>query len=156
MVYKPDNWLINSNRGADNGGYLLSPLTNMSYRGFLDSRSSRVHDHRLSLKRLDHINKLQNVQFCVHAEMIDFYNTFKTTLTENNIVLLSDDWLNVTSEMYQKVLMKFSGSVKPRMVGELVNKEINSKRNQTLRTQETFKIAKLYTGKAIYWPAVQD
>nr|UCS09821.1 hypothetical protein [Percursaria percursa] len=42
------------------------------------------------------------------------------------------------------------------MVGEFVNRELNSKFNETLRTQEALKIASLYIDKAIYWPAVQD
>jgi hypothetical protein len=43
MVYAPEEWKINHNQGGDNGGYLLSSLTNISYQGYLDSRSYRTH-----------------------------------------------------------------------------------------------------------------
>lgn len=63
MITPPNDWIINDNHGADNGGYLLSELTNISYQGFLDSKSSRTHEHRFKIQKLDHINKLQKVKF---------------------------------------------------------------------------------------------
>nr|YP_010003137.1 hypothetical protein JXY92_mgp27 [Ulva torta]AZP40268.1 hypothetical protein [Ulva torta] len=44
----------------------------------------------------------------------------------------------------------------PDQIREAVDKELESKRNETLRNQEALAIATLYRNKAVYWPAVQD
>lgn len=41
-------------------------------------------------------------------------------------------------------------------VREAVRKELEAKKNETLRNQEMLRIAELYKNKIIYWPAVQD
>lgn len=38
----------------------------------------------------------------------------------------------------------------------MVNKELVSKRNETMWCQETLTISEFYSNRAIYWPAVQD
>lgn len=155
MLCNPNNWSINDNKGADDGGYLLSSLTNVSYQGYLDSKSHRSHNHHLLLKRINHVNNLQKVKFVVNDSMVNFYNKFKEELTNKEIVLLGDKWLKITPEMHEFFVLKYSFQG-ASSVGEMVNKKLISMRNTTMKTQEALKIAEFYSNKTIYWPAVQD
>nr|YP_010003062.1 hypothetical protein JXX86_mgp24 [Ulva sp. TM637]AZP40106.1 hypothetical protein [Ulva sp. TM637] len=157
MVVPPNDWIINDNNGADNGGYLLSELTNISYQGFLDSKSSRTHEHRLKIQKLDHINKLQKVKFSINNPIVSFYKRYTKELTDTGQVLLDDRWLQPTSEMCLEITRTHSNILtNPDQIREAVDKELESKRNETLRNQEALAIATLYCNKAVYWPAVQD
>ena len=157
MVFRPEDWSINQSKGADNGGYLLSPLTNISYQGYLDSRSYRIHEHRLRLKKIDHINCLQKVTYAINCPMINFYKKYKKELTNNQVVLLSDTWLKPTGETILERNKHWAKQLNsPDKIREAVTKELVAKKNETWRSQEVLKIAELYSNKVIYWPAVQD
>ena len=46
----PQNWIINKPSRADSGGFLLSEFTNISYQGYLDSKTFQMHQHKLGHK----------------------------------------------------------------------------------------------------------
>ena len=157
MVYPPNDWSINPNEGADNGGYLLSALTNISYQGYLSSKSSRMHDHRLYLKNITHLNNLQKVKFKINERMVAFYNRYQLELTDSETLLLSDKWINPNEDLIAQITDKWAKLfTKASSVSDAIVKERVSKRNVTLRNQEILKIAEFYYNKDIYWPAVQD
>lgn len=157
MVYPPNDWTINPNEGADNGGYLLSALTNISYQGYLDSKSSRIHDHRLYLKNITHLNNLQKVKFSINERMVAFYNKYQLELTNSERLLLSDKWINPDGDLILEITKKWAKMfTKAGDVSDAIVKERISRKNATLRNQEILKVADLYCNKIIYWPAVQD
>lgn len=157
MVYPPNDWSINPNEGADNGGYLLSSLTNVSYQGYLDSKSSRIHDHRLHLKNITHLNNLQKVKFSINERMVEFYSKYQLELTNSERVLLSDKWINPDADLILEITSKWAKMfTKAGDVSNAIVKEQISRKNATLRNQEILKVADLYCNKIIYWPVVQD
>jgi hypothetical protein len=91
MVIPPNDWVLVPETGtAHSGGDLLSSFTNVSYQGYLDTLTTRLHYHFLHLKQCDTINLLQNVPFEINTQMLHFLERFKRDLTENEIVLLSN------------------------------------------------------------------
>lgn len=84
MVYPPKDWEITTfcKTNDEPGGYLLSSLTEMTYQGYLDSKTSRIHKHRLYLKEIAHLNSLQKVKFTINEKMVAFYKKYKDQLTD--------------------------------------------------------------------------
>lgn len=157
MVIPPNNWIINENNGANCGGYLLSEFTNVSYQGYLDSKSYRLHEHRLSMQKVNHINYLQKVKFTINQPMVNFYYKYAKRLTDSNRLLLTDIWVKPNEQTILEVNRKWARVYdNVNKIRDAVTKELSSKRNETLKNIETLKIAELYCGKTIYWPAVQD
>lgn len=155
MVFPPNDWEINSFGGANNGGYLLSSLTDISYQGYIDSKSHRVHDHRLYLKEISHLNHLQKVKFTINDKMVAFLDKHKETLTDSGIVLLTGKWFHPNAK--DEIRAKWKGRVSlEKEYAHRVWKDFISKQNETLRNIEMLQIAKLYLDKSIYWPVVQD
>lgn len=109
MVYPPNEWERDSFGGANNGGYLLSLLTNVSYQGYIDSKSSRMHEHRLHLKDISHLNHLQKMKFTVNERMVAFYNRYQKELTEGEILLLTDKWINPSENLVLTINSKWAG-----------------------------------------------
>lgn len=149
MVYPPNDWTINPNEGE--WGYLLSALTNISYQGYLDSKSSRIHDHRLYLKNITHLNNLQKVKFSINERMVAFYNKYQLELTNSESVLLSDKWINPDGDLILEITKKSAKMfTKAGDVSNAIVKKRISRKNATLRNQEILKIADLYCNKIIY------
>lgn len=157
MVYPPNEWIVDEYGGANDGGYLLSSLTKISYQGYLDSKSSRTHNHRLYLKNISGLNNLQKVKFAVNENMVAFYNKYKKQLTESEELLLTDKWLNPDETVVLTLTKKWARIFnKADAISEAISNDLISKKNETLRNQETLRIAEMYCDKEIYWPAVQD
>ena len=136
MVHLPNNWEINDD--AEKGGYLLSSLTEISYQGYLDSKSSRIHKHCLSLKEIAHLNSLQRVKFTINERMVQFYKKYQDQLTDAEAVLLGDKWVDPSEalvlELNKKWAKTFDSST---TISNSIIKELKSKKNETLRNQET-------------------
>lgn len=83
--------------------------------------------------------------------MLKFYHKYKTELTESEIVLIDDIWLNPKEPLLMKVNKKWAQTFSQiDRISEAVNKELTSKRNETLRNQELLLMAELYRDKAVY------
>jgi hypothetical protein len=55
---------------AESRGFLLSEFTNISYQGYLDSKSFQMHNHQLYVKdSINQINKLQKVKFMINDKI---------------------------------------------------------------------------------------
>jgi hypothetical protein len=158
MVIPPRDWEVVAETGAaHSGGYLLSSFTNVSYQGYLNTQTTRIHNHFLHLKQCDSINVLQKVPFEINTEMIKFFSRFEEELTENEIVLLTDKWIHPSKALTIEVNTKWARTFfKREAVRESVDHEFTSKKNATMRNQDIIKIVKFYAYKKIYWPAVQD
>lgn len=156
MVYPPNDWVIN-NQGVEKGGYFLSSLTDITYQGYLGSQSSRTHKHRLYLKDISHLNKLQKVKFTINERMVGFYNKYQEQLTDTETILLGNKWVNPNEDLVLKVNYKWARIFdSPKTVSNAISKELISNKNETLRNQEILLLAQLYCNKALYWPVVQD
>lgn len=69
----PQDWVINSPSTAESGGFVLSEFTNITYQGYLDSKSFQMHNHKLRINQsITQINKLQKVQFMINNKMVNF------------------------------------------------------------------------------------
>lgn len=66
----------------------MSTFNNISYRGYLDSRSNRVHSHFLKVKSFEYINKLQKVPYSINTEMLSFIDKNQEALSGSNTLLL--------------------------------------------------------------------
>jgi hypothetical protein len=159
MVIEPNDWVLNSkSKEAQNGGHLLFSLTNLTYQGYLDSRSNQLHKHVLILKRTGTINKLQKIPFCVNHELVQFYIMHQKKLTEEKVLLLTNDWIEPTKELILEVHKKWLGvdgdkTSNPRN-GAL--KELTANKYETLKNQDVLEVTKLFKNKLIYWPVFQD
>jgi hypothetical protein len=158
MVYAPNDWLLNPNGGAENGGHLLFSLTNLSYQGYLNSRSNHLHKHGLTLKQVSTINKLQKIPFSVNDTVVRFFNKYKQELTDSSVLLLADDWVTPTEEMVLKVNKKWIAVhiINTERARYAATKELLGKKYQTLKNQDALSVSALYQNKAIYWPVFQD
>ena len=155
MVYPPRDWEVNNN--AHKGGYHLSSLTEITYQGYLDSKSSRIHKHRLSLKEINHLNSLQRVKFTMNERMVTFYKKYQDQLTDAEVVLLADKWVYPSDDLVLEINNKWAKMFdSPTTISNSITKELVSKKNDTLRNQETLLLAQLYCNKDLYWPVVQD
>jgi hypothetical protein len=72
---------------------LLSEFTNISYQGYLNSKSFNIHNHRLLIWNADAINYLQEIGFAINVPMLDFVVKYQNELTDLDIVYVSDKWL---------------------------------------------------------------
>ena len=89
--------------------------------------------------------------------MVQFFTKYASTLTEKDVYLLSDKWVRPSKELKDQVRAKHKPHyAKVEMAHAVAYEEMRNHKNETLRKQEILKIAELYMGKIIYWPAVQD
>lgn len=152
MVCPPNNWEINNVWETNNlpGGYLLSSLTKMTYQGYLDSKSSRIHKHRLQLKEVAHLNNLQKVKFTINEKMVAFYKKYKDQLTDAEAILLGDKWVDPSEDLVLEVNKKWAKMFdSPTTVSNAITKELISNKNETLRNQENLLLAQLYCNKEL-------
>ena len=158
MRYYPQNWTINNLRMAESGGFLLSEFTNISYQGYLDSKSLQMHNHRLYIKdSIKQINELQKVKFMINDKMINFINKFQFELTDANILLITDKWIHLNEETLLSLNKKWGRVYKKADdARKSIISERITKRNETLRNQDMLSIAKLFRNYPFYWPAVHD
>ena len=158
MRHYPQDWTINNLRMAESGGFMLSEFTNISYQGYLDSKSFQMHNHRLFIKdSIKQINKLQKVQFMINDKMINFINKYQFELTDADILLITDKWIHLNEDTLFSLNKKW-GQVyrKAEDARKAIVSERITKRNETLRNQDMLSIAKLFKSYPFYWPAVHD
>ena len=73
--------------------------------------------------------------------MLHFLEKFKTQLTENEIVLLSDKWISPSKDLTIQLNAKWAKTFfKKEAVRQAVNHEFTSKKNETIRNQEILQI----------------
>ena len=154
----PQDWIINKLRMAESGGFLLSEFTNISYQGYLDSKSLQMHNHRLYVKNsIKQINKLQKVKFTINDKMINFINKYQFELTDTDTLLITDKWIHLIEDTLLSLNKKWSSVYsKAEDAHKAITTERITKQNETLRNQDMLDIAKLFKGKTFYWPAVHD
>lgn len=87
--------------------------------------------------------------------MLDFIKKHSVRLTESNVLLVTNEWINPESDSVLDLNSKWS-SADAKYARKRIMYELASKRNETFRNQETLEIAKLFRKYAIYWPAVHD
>lgn len=156
MVVNPRPWPLQEGSEVA-GGYVLSEFASISYQGYLGSKSQQMHNHRLHLKYNDHTNQLQKVQFKINPHMLSFITKFKEELTDNNIALVTDKWINPDDSLHREVTLKWSSSpCSPRDISRNVWAELYKKERETLQTQEIILHANFYKDLPLFWPVVQD
>lgn len=158
MRHFPRDWTINKFKMAESGGFFLSEFTNISYQGYLDSKSLQMHNHRLYIKdSIKQINELQKVKFMINDKMVNFINEYKHELTDGDNLLITDKWITLTEDTSVSQQRKWSQVYgKPKEARRAIISERITKRNETLRNQDMLSIAELFRSYPFYWPAVHD
>lgn len=89
--------------------------------------------------------------------MINFINKYQFELTDGDILLITDKWAKLTEDTSQRQQQKW-GQVysKAEDARRAIISERITKRNETLRNQDTLSIAKFFQSYQFYWPAVHD
>lgn len=157
----PQDWVVNKPSTAEykSGGFILSEFTNISYQGYLDSKSFQMHQHTLHINQsIKQINQLQKVGYMINDKMVDFINKYKVELTDADILLITDKWTTLNDDTLLSLNKKW-GQVypkKPEDARKAIISERITKRNETLRNQDKLSIAQLFSNKPFYWPAVHD
>jgi hypothetical protein len=157
MIHEPTDWTVTDTYDAEQGGFLLSEFTNISYQGYLDSKSFQVHNHKLLILEIQAINKLQKVQYSINGPMVEFIKNNSTELTELGILLITDKWMSSNRETRSKLALKWKQVYRQHrdVRFAIMNEEIKN-RSETMNNQNIIQVADLFQNKAIYWPAVYD
>ena len=155
----PQDWVINKPSTAESGGFLLSEFTNISYQGYLDSKSFQMHQHTLRINQsIKQINQLQKVEYMINDKMVNFINKYKVELTDADILLITDKWITSNDDTLLSLNKKW-GQVypkKPEEARKAIISERITKRNETLRNQDKLSVTELFNNNPFYWPAVHD
>ena len=167
MLREPEDWQIMGDSGkAALGGYMFSSLTEISYQGHMASLSASLHEHRLHLKQIDHINKVQKTSFCINYEMLEFIQKNKEALTEAEILLVSNKLLGHSVDGYKNAVTKIKkqsleteeeSSVKTRkQENYLIFQLLRHNEEETIRNLDVLEAAEHFVNKELYWPIVHD